>query len=71
VSEKTQEYVQAASRDPLNWFGILVPPALRKAQGSFKSALEEIVPAMATVTVQMRQIEIEVRRTRKRILKAG
>lgn len=71
ISEKIQQDVKVTPRDPLNWFGILVPPTLRKAQGSFKSALDDVVPAMATVVVQMRQIEIEIRRTRKKILKAG
>ena len=43
-----------------------MPPALRRAQGSFKSAVEDSVPAIATVIVGMLQVEIEIRRTRKR-----
>ncbi|KAJ2802183.1 hypothetical protein H4R20_003380 [Coemansia guatemalensis] len=31
------------SDDPLLWFGMLVPPALKKAQGGFVNALDQIV----------------------------
>lgn len=59
-----------SSCDPLNWFGILVPSALRRTQSSFKTAAEEIVPRIATVEREMRQVEIEVRRVRKKMLQA-
>ncbi|MCJ1344037.1 hypothetical protein MMC31_002237 [Peltigera leucophlebia] len=58
------------SCDPLNWFGILVPSALRRTQTSFKAVVEEIVPRIVTVDREMRQLEIEVRRTRKKLLQA-
>lgn len=35
-------------RDPLRWFGILVPPALRSAQSSFIEGLEAVYPLLAT-----------------------
>lgn len=35
--------VAAADRDPLNWFGVLVPPHLRNAQGSFKRSMYLVV----------------------------
>ena len=57
-------------RDPLNWFGILVPPALRASQSSFKSAIIDIIPALASTTKEMKEVEIEVRRARKRLKKA-
>lgn len=59
-----------SSCDPLNWFGILVPSALRRTQSSFKTAAEEIVPRIATVEREMRQVEIEVRRLRKKMMQA-
>lgn len=59
-----------SSRDPLNWFGILVPSALRRTQSSFKTVAEEIVPRMATMDREMRQVEIEVRKVRKKMLQA-
>lgn len=59
-----------SSCDPLNWFGILVPSALRHTQSSFKTVASEIVPRIATVDREMRQVEIEVRRMRRQILQA-
>lgn len=58
-------------RDPLNWFGILVPPALRASQNSFKRAVIDIIPALASTTNEMKEVEIEVRRARKWLKKAG
>lgn len=58
------------SRDPLDWYGILVPPALRTTQRNFKDAVANLVPALASISKEMREVEIEVRRARKRIQKA-
>ncbi|MCJ1395376.1 hypothetical protein MMC18_008260 [Xylographa bjoerkii] len=54
-------------RDPLNWFGILIPPALRTAQASFRSALNEAVPNLINISVEMRDLEAEVEGLRHRI----
>ena len=59
-----------SSCDPLNWFGILVPSALRRTQSSFKAVVEEIVPLIVTVDREMNEVEIEVRRMRKKLLQA-
>ncbi|KAK3301968.1 uncharacterized protein B0T15DRAFT_287861 [Chaetomium strumarium] len=56
--------------DPLRWFGILTPLALRQAQGHAIKAVEEIIPRLATLNVEMAAIEVEVRRARKRRAKA-
>lgn len=56
--------------DPLKWFGILVPPTLRSSQQSFKGVVREIIPALANAANEMKEIEIEVRRTRKKLGKA-
>ena len=58
-------------RDPLNWFGILVPPALRASQSNFQSAVIDMIPALASTTNEMKEVEIEVRRARKWLKKAG
>lgn len=55
--------------DPLRWFGILVPPALRSAQSNFVDAVEGSVPRLATVTRELRSQEIEIGRVRKQIKK--
>jgi len=62
TSKKTQ--------DPLRWFGILVPPALRSAQQTFVSAVEGSVPQLATIARELRNQEIEIGRVRKQIKKS-
>lgn len=57
-------------RDPLRWFGILVPPALRASQSSFKSAAINDVPSLASIMKEMNEVEIEIRRARKKLRKA-
>lgn len=59
-----------SSCDPLKWFGILVPSALRRTQSSFKAVVEEIVPRIVTVDRAMNEVEIEVRRMRKKLPQA-
>ncbi|KAF2820045.1 hypothetical protein CC86DRAFT_124571 [Ophiobolus disseminans] len=57
------------SNDPLRWFGILVPPALRSAQHSFISVVEGPVPQLASIARDLRGQEIEIGRVRKQIKK--
>lgn len=57
----------APPSNPLKWFGILIPPALRSAQTSFKGAVVDAVPGLASVVHEMRAVEYEVRQTRERI----
>ncbi|KAH9866415.1 hypothetical protein IAQ61_008420 [Plenodomus lingam] len=56
-------------RDPLRWFGILVPPALRTAQSTFITAVEGPIARIATVAMDLRSQEIEIGRMRKQIKK--
>ena len=67
---KGTETGSSMTRDPLNWFGILVPSTLRASQRNFKDAVTDGIPALASVAKEMRAVEIEVRRARKRIKKA-
>ena len=60
---------QELSRDPLNWFGILVPPALRESQQSFMRAATANIPALASTVKEMREMESEIRRVRKKLRK--
>lgn len=57
--------------DPLNWFGILVPPALRASQKDFKIATTKHMPALASLAKELRKMEIDVRRIRKKLGKAS
>ncbi|KAH8719399.1 hypothetical protein GQ44DRAFT_623606 [Phaeosphaeriaceae sp. PMI808] len=60
---------QKPPTDPLHWFGILVPSALRTAQSSFISVVEEAIPQLMTVTKDLRQQEMEIGRVRKQLKK--
>ncbi|KAF2476264.1 uncharacterized protein BDR25DRAFT_331154 [Lindgomyces ingoldianus] len=55
--------------DPLHWFGILVPPALRSTQSSFISAVEGPIPQVVTLMKELRKQEVEIARLRKQIKK--
>ena len=72
-NEKSDEEAKSAgekvSTDSIRWFGILVPPALRAAQASFVSAVEEPVPRVATLIKELRKQEIDIGRLRKQIKK--
>ncbi|QSS58995.1 hypothetical protein I7I51_08427 [Histoplasma capsulatum] len=46
--------------NPINWFGILVPPALRIAQQSFCTAVDGPIPLLATVITEMRGVERDI-----------
>jgi hypothetical protein len=50
-------------------FGVLAPPSLREAQASAIQSVQ-IIAELAGVEVKMRGVEVEVRRARKRALKA-
>ena len=57
--------ITKVAQDPLRMFGLLTPSALREAQrGSFKT-LEEIIPKIASVDAEMKEVEIRIRRARK------
>jgi hypothetical protein len=55
--------------DPLRWFGVLVPPALRSAQSSFVKVTEGPMIQIATLSKALRGLEIEIGRQRKAIRK--
>lgn len=55
--------------DPLRWFGILVPPALRSAQTDFAIAVEGPIERIVNLTRQMHQLEHDISRIRKSIKK--
>lgn len=56
--------------DPLRWFGVLTPMALRQTQACTVQTVEDIIPRLVSVDAAMRQVEIEVRRAKKRRAKA-
>jgi len=52
--------------DPIKWFGMFVPQALRVAQSRFRSVISGI-PTLASIVEEMRQVEAEVERVRGRL----
>ncbi len=57
-------------KDPIRMFGILTPQALRLAQGSAVKVVEDLVPRLASVDAEMKEVEIKIRRARKHRAKA-
>ncbi|THX54508.1 hypothetical protein D6D06_05452 [Aureobasidium pullulans] len=65
-----QDKAQKKPRDPLHWYGILVPPALRASQKSFISAVENPLIEAANSAQALRLVAVEIRKLRKDIKKA-
>ncbi|KAM3510161.1 hypothetical protein MY10362_000200 [Beauveria mimosiformis] len=61
----------AVRDDPIRWFGVLVPQALRDTQSHARRAVQDVIPRLASVQAEMAHVEIEVRRARKRRAKAS
>ena len=70
VEKKGKVKTESKTSDPLNWFGILVPPALRASQTAFQAAIAKI-SKLASLDIEMRKLEVEIRRTRKKLRKLG
>jgi hypothetical protein len=66
---KEEDKKSEKSTDPLRWFGILVPPALRTAQTTFVGAVEGPVAQLATIAKDMKTQKIEIERVKKQIKK--
>lgn len=49
-----------ATRDPLTWFGILVPPALRQTQTQFVKATEDYIPSLVAVASRLQVKERQI-----------
>ncbi|KAH7349458.1 hypothetical protein B0T11DRAFT_131291 [Plectosphaerella cucumerina] len=59
------------SKDPLRWFGILAPQPLRQAQANAIHAVDTLIPRLATVDAEMKHVEIQIRRARKKRAKVA
>lgn len=68
--DNIQVPIQAVFPDPLRMFGFSIPSALRTAQSSSIQLVQTSVPRLATVTLQMRALEIQIRRAKKHRAKA-
>lgn len=65
-----QEARTNKQKDPIRMFGILTPQALRLAQGGAIKMVEDLVPKLASVSAEMKEVEIKIRRARKHRAKA-
>lgn len=54
-------------RDPITWFGILVPPALRRTQSLFIAATEHIIPKLLTIQSRMETAETSIEALRAQL----
>ena len=68
-SSATRQKNGKSKTDPIHMFGVLVPQALRQAQGSFVKAVVGSVLRLVELDSEMRELEIEIRRTRKMLAK--
>jgi hypothetical protein len=57
-------------KDPIRWYGLFAPPALRSAQTNAVQAVQDVIPRLVTVNAEMLDVEIQVRRARKKRAKA-
>ncbi|ETI22381.1 hypothetical protein G647_06455 [Cladophialophora carrionii CBS 160.54] len=48
------------TKDPLRWYGILVPPALRTCQDHFATAVSSVMPELLNTTFSMGSVEDEI-----------
>jgi coiled-coil domain-containing protein 115 len=48
------------TKDPLRWYGILVPPALRTAKSTFLQAVSSDIPSLINVMNSMRALEDQI-----------
>jgi coiled-coil domain-containing protein 115 len=67
----TEKHVQPKIRDPIHWYGILVPQPLRICQRTFIDAVNDAVPTLSTIMTRIRALEIEIKRKRKMLRKMG
>nr|POF05426.1 hypothetical protein CFP56_69452 [Quercus suber] len=56
-------------RNPITWYGILVPQQLRVAQTSFSTAMSDTALKLFNAATELRDREAEIRTTRKSIRK--
>lgn len=57
---------EPSTPDPLRMFGFAVPSALRVAQAEARAVVDRLVPALLDVDQRMKELEICIRRARKR-----
>ncbi|KAK5094723.1 hypothetical protein LTR70_003887 [Exophiala xenobiotica] len=59
-STNEREKQDPATRDPINWFGILAPSALRQSQSHFTRLVENQIPDLLSIDSNMRRVEGQI-----------
>ncbi|KAI1616390.1 hypothetical protein EDD36DRAFT_134243 [Exophiala viscosa] len=55
------------SKDPLKWYGILVPPPLRQCQTHFRNAVSSTIPDLLSTTSEMQLLEKQIWELRREL----
>lgn len=53
--------------NPLNWYGIFTPPALRQTQSCFTTAVTSLIPELLDATSALQSLERQIGRLRDEI----
>lgn len=69
TEEESSSVPQTILRDPIRWFGLLVPRDLHTSQDYFIGVVEDVVGQITTVKIEMDRLAIDIRRARKQIVK--
>ncbi|KAI9788166.1 MAG: hypothetical protein M1833_003118 [Piccolia ochrophora] len=51
--------------DPLQWFGMIVPPALRATQSHFLEAVTDTIPKLVNTNQELKRVEAAIWKARK------
>lgn len=65
-AEREADSKKQSAKDPLRWFGVLTPLSLRQTQACAVEAVEQVVPRLVSLNGEMQDLEIQVRRARKK-----
>ncbi|KAI3401292.1 hypothetical protein diail_11998 [Diaporthe ilicicola] len=64
--EREADSKKQNANDPLRWFGVLTPLSLRQTQTCAVEAVEQVIPRLVSLNAEMQDLEIQVRRARKK-----
>jgi hypothetical protein len=59
------EKTKTAPKDPLRMFGFLTPSSLRQAQTESIKTVENVIPKLVSLDMELKAVEIKIRRARK------
>lgn len=66
-----EEQSDAKVVDPIKWFGMMTPPALKSSQASFVRAVESSIPNLINLASEIKALEISIGRLQKSLRKSA